>query len=401
MCMKLNKDYFDRDLLVSLHTYARLPIAVEKAEGTQIIDVEGNVYLDMFSGLSVCNLGHRHPEVLQAIRDQLDKVLHTSNYFMTRSQIFLADLLVEKLGMGKVFFANSGAEAVEAAYKIARKNAYLKGKGGEIIALEHSFHGRTLATIATGKERHREGFGPMPSGFHKVPAEDIEVLLNRINSETAAIIVEPIQGEGGIRPLSIEYLRKLKEICEEYQITLIYDEIQCGLGRTGYFMAYEYYNIKPDIITIAKSLGGGLPISACIVTDEIASSIRPGDHGSTFGGNALSCAAGLASVQLLSDGDFLAEVRRKSELFLSKLEVLKEKYDLIRDVRGRGLMIGVELKHSADILADILLKEHSILVNITSENVLRLLPALIISEEEIEYFMQALESSLSQIEKKE
>lgn len=392
--MNSNKSLFEIDLQVSLHTYARFPIAIAEARGTSLIDIEGRVYLDMFSGLSVCNLGHNHPGIVDAIKSQTDKVLHTSNYFITEPQLKLASALVEKSGMNRVFFANSGAEAVEGAYKIARKYAHLLGKGGEIIALEHSFHGRTLATIATGKERHRKGFGPMPKGFHKVPIHDLEALKSAINDKTAAIIIEPVQGEGGVIPVEKKYLQAVKEICESENIALIFDEIQCGMGRTGYLFAWEYYGIKPDIITLAKSLGGGVPISAILVNEKYASAISPGDHGSTFGGNALACAAGLKSLELLGDENLLKEVTEKGDWLLKVLKGLQEKYDSIRDVRGRGLMIGVELDRAARPLVDYLLEEHKIVCNVTSETVLRLLPALIITRKELVVFLEALEEGL-------
>ncbi len=394
--MKSNKTFYEEDLQVSLHTYARFPIAIAEARGTSLIDIEGKVYLDMFSGLSVCNLGHNHPGIVDAIKSQADKVLHTSNYFITEPQLKLASTLVEKSGMDRVFFANSGAEAVEGAYKIARKYAHQRGKGGEIIAMEHSFHGRTLATIATGKERHRDGFGPMPLGFHKVPIHDLEALKSAINDKTAAIIIEPVQGEGGVVPVEKEYLQAVKEICESENIALIFDEIQCGMGRTGYLFAWEYYGIRPDIITLAKSLGGGVPISAILVNEKYASAISPGDHGSTFGGNPLACAAGLKSLELLSHKKLLASVTEKGNWLMERLKGFQEKYDSILDVRGRGLMLGVEFDRPARPLADYLLKEHNILCNVTSETVLRLLPALVITREELEVFLEALEEGLKQ-----
>ena len=375
------------------HTYNRFPVLPVRGKGTRICDIEGKEYIDFFAGLAVCNLGHCHPKVVQAIRAQAEKLIHVSNLYYIEPQIELASLLCKHSFADKVFFCNSGAEANEGALKLARK--YAKGKTGEeryeVITMERSFHGRTLATLtATGKTKYHKGYAPLMPGFKYVHFNDLKAVSEAIDSKTCAVMLEPIQGEGGVNIPSEGYLKGLREICDEKRILLILDEVQVGMGRTGKLFAYEHENIKPDMLTIAKSLAGGVPIGALLIREEIAKTFEPGDHASTFGGNFLATAAGVAALNAILDEGMLENCQRVGEYFLSRLEEVKKKFSFVKDVRGRGLILGMELKmEGAEIVKEIMKK--GFLINCTMNNVLRFLPPLIVTKDEVDQMIKALE----------
>ena len=374
------------------NTYARYPVLLVRGKGTRVWDLEGQEYLDFVSGLAVCNLGHCHPRVVKAIQTQAEKLIHVSNFYYIEPQIQLASLLCKNSFADKVFFCNSGAEANEGAFKLARK--YAKEKMGkdryEIITMERSFHGRTLATLtATGQEKFHKGYEPLMPGFKYVPFNDIGAVKNGINSKTCAVMLEPIQGEGGVNCPSEGYLKALREICDEKGLLLIFDEVQVGMGRTGKLFAYEHDGVEPDMLTLAKSLAGGVPIGALLINKGIAESFNPGDHASTFGGNPLASAAGVAALTAILEEGMLQNCQKMGDYFLSQLEEVKGKFSFVKEVRGKGLILGMELKiDGSSIVKEMLRKK--ILINCTMGNVLRFLPPLIVTQEEIDRVVTAL-----------
>lgn len=383
-------------------TYARNPIVLETGRGPWVYDAEGKRYLDFLGGIAVNILGHCHPAVVGAIRDQAARLIHTSNLYHTAPQAELAALLTRHSFGDKVFFCNSGAEANEGAIKLARK--YARKIGGEnkyeIITALHSFHGRTLATLAaTGHAKYRQGFEPMPAGFINVPFNDLEAVKAAITANTAAIMVEPVQGEGGIYPASKAYLEGLAALAKEKGLTLIFDEIQCGLGRTGDLFAYQTYGVEPDIMTLAKGLGGGLPIGAFIAGDEVASALKPGDHGSTFGGNPVACAAALATVKTILDENLPINAARVGSYFLAKLQTLKGKFEFVREVRGVGLMVGIELDVEGKAAVDFC-REMGLLINCTEGKILRFLPPINITEDHVDQAVDIIGEALAKLAEK-
>jgi len=392
------------DLMVSdekfiIGTYKRYPLAINRAKGKYIWSEEGKKYLDFFSGLSVNNLGHCHPQILKAIKEQIVKHLHISNLYYDHLQVELAEKLVKLSIPGKVFFSNSGAEANECAIKLARKYGHLREGKREakykIIVFENSFHGRTLATLsATKQKKFQEGFAPLLSGFKQAKFNELSTVEKAIDGNTCAIMVEPVQGEGGVQVATREFLRGLRRLCNKFKLLLIFDEIQSGMGRTGKMFAYQHYGISPDILTMAKGLGGGLPLGATIAKDRIAKLFGYGNHGSTFGGNPVSVAAGLAAVKLL-DGKLLNNVKVKGNYFMKCLNGLKFKYpNRIKQVRGLGLMVGMELKEEGEEIVNKCL-EQGILINCTQKRVLRFLPPLIINNNDIDKLVKTLDKILS------
>ena len=381
------------------HTYNRYPLLLVRGKGTRVWDLDGKEYLDFFAGLAVCNLGHCHPKVVKAIQDQAEKLIHVSNLYYIEPQIQLASLLCKNSFAGKVFFCNSGAEANEGALKLARK--YAKEKIGEdryeVITMENSFHGRTLATLtATAQKKYHKGYAPLMPGFKYVPFNDLKAVREAIDPKTCAVLLEPIQGEGGVNIPSEGYLKGLREICDEKGILLILDEVQVGMGRTGKLFAYEHEDMKPDLLTVAKSLAGGVPIGALLIRDEIAKSFEPGDHASTFGGNPLATAAGVAALSAILEEGMLDHCQRVGEYFLSRLEEIKKKFPFVQDVRGRGLILGMELKiEGAEIVKKMMKK--GFLINCTAGNVLRFLHPLIVTEEEVDRMIEALEEVFKKI----
>jgi len=377
-----------------LQTFKRYPIAFEKGKGCKLWDVEGKEYIDALAGIAVCNLGHCHPVVTEAIRKQAGELVHISNFFVSKPQVHLSEKLCELSNMDRVFFTNSGAESVEGAIKLARKYAHHHGRGGEVIAMKNSFHGRTLATIAMGKKAMQEGFGPMPSGFQQIEFNDIDAVKNAITKDTAAIILEPVQGEGGINVAEAEYLKELRALCDKENIVLIFDEIQCGIGRTSYVFAKDHFGVQPDIMTLAKGLGGGMPVGAILCLQKIDDAINFGDHGTTFGGNPLACAASLATLSIIEHCEFLGEVLKKGKYLRDK--IIDMAPDGLVEVRGLGLMIGVVFNFETKPLAAKLL-EHGVIANATAGNVLRLVPPLVISQEEIDEVVEKIGLSVKEL----
>ena len=375
------------------HTYARYPVLLVRGKGTRVWDLEGEEYLDFVSGLGVCSLGHCHPKVIKAIQDQAEKLIHVSNLYYIEPQIQLASLLCKHSFADKVFFCNSGAEANEGAFKLARK--YAKEKMGkdryEIITMERSFHGRTLATLtATGQEKFHKGYEPLMPGFKYVPFNNLGAVKKGIGSKTCAVMLEPIQGEGGVNCSSEGYLRALREVCDEKGLLLIFDEVQVGMGRTGKLFAYEHDGVEPDMLTLAKSLAGGVPIGALLIRNGIAESFNPGDHASTFGGNPLATAAGVAALTAMLEEGMLENCQKIGDYFLSQLEEIKIKFPFDKEVRGKGLILGMELKiDGSSIVKEMLRKK--ILINCTMGNVLRFLPPLVATKEEVDHVVKALE----------
>ena len=376
-----------------MDTYARYPLALARGQGTKVYDVEGREYLDFLAGIAVNVLGHCHPKVTLALQQQAQRLLHVSNLFYTEPQVKLAQVLVEHSFADKVFFCNSGAEANEAAIKLARRRAHAKDGADryEIVSMLNSFHGRTLATLtATGQEKVRQGFEPLPEGFRYVPFNDVEALSKAVTPRTAGVLVEVVQGEGGVRVATPAFLRACRDISRERGALLILDEVQTGIGRTGRLFAHEHFGITPDVMTLAKGLGGGVPIGACLATDEAARAFTPGSHASTFGGNPLVCAAALAVLDvILEDRDILGQCARSGEYFLKGLQDLKGRCPAVTDVRGLGLLIGVEVTLDArELVHD--LRKRGVLANATNEHVLRFAPPLIVTVAEIDRVVATL-----------
>ncbi len=375
--------------------YGCLPIAFVRGHGAYLYDADGNRYLDFFCGLAVTSLGHGHPRVVRAIRDQAEKLTHVSNVFHTEPMARLAERLANRFGDGKVFFGNSGAEANEAAIKLARRWGHKDGGGRfEIVATLGSFHGRTLATLsATGQEKYHQGFQPLVPGFRLAPFDDIAAIERAIGDQTVAVMVEPIQGEGGVVTPRADYLKRLREFCDRNKLLLIFDEVQVGMGRTGKFFCYEHAGVKPDIVTLAKALGGGLPIGAMIAKSAVASSLTPGSHGTTFGGNPVACAASLAVIDAFEQEEVLENASRVGAYLLERLREIAKGNRRVVEVRGLGMIIGVVLKGEARPVVDACLSQR-LLVNGTAGNVLRLLPPLNLTREEADAGLEIIESAL-------
>ena len=374
-------------------TYNRLPVTFDRGEGVWLIDENNQRYLDALSGIAVCNLGHAHPAVHKAICAQSEKLLHTSNLYNIANQEVLADKLINKSGMSNVFFCNSGAEANEAAIKLARKFGHAKGiEKPAIIVMEKSFHGRTLATLsATGNAKVQQGFAPLVEGFIRVPYNDIEAIETALksNKDIVAILVEPIQGEGGINIPASDYLNRIRTICDEHDILMMLDEIQSGIGRTGQFLAYQHNDILPDVCTLAKALGNGVPIGACLARGKAAEILTAGAHGSTFGGNPLACAAGIAVLNTLEAENLIALAQVKGDKLRTQFsEKLKDNVHIV-DIRNKGLMMGIELDTPCAELVKLALDEH-LLINVTNDTTIRLLPPLIINEQESHHLVNTL-----------
>ncbi len=378
--------------------YARFPVAMIEGQGCKLKDADGKEYLDFLSGIAVCSLGHCHPAVTEAICQQAAKLVHVSNLFHTAPQVELASLLVEHSFAERIFFANSGAEANEAAFKLAR----IHSDDGryEVISLEGSFHGRTLATVAaTGQPKFHQGFEPLPAGFLCAPFGKLEALAAMINHKTCAIICEPLQGESGVRPLEIEYLKGIRQLCDQHELLLIYDEVQVGMGRTGSLFAYEQLGVKPDIMTLAKALANGLPLGAMLTTDVIAESLKPGTHASTFGGNPVACAAGVAVIKTMLKKGFFEQVNSNGEYLAKSLGAMVQKYPrLACGTRGAGLIQALILTSTGvGIGGEIVqsLFEQGVLANFAGNAVLRFIPPLVVTREDIDSMVAILDQSLA------
>ena len=392
--MEMKKLLEDSDNYL-MHTYNRFPVAIRKGRGMKVWGTDGKEYLDFLGGVAVNCLGHCHPKVVVAIQKQAQRLIHISNYFHIESQTKLAKILVDNSFADKVFFCNSGAEANEAAIKLSRR--YFKESLGqnkfEFITAINSFHGRTIATLsATGQEKFKKGFDPLVPGFKHVEFNDIDAIEKAITKNTCAVMLEPIQGESGVKIPDPDYMREVRKLCDRHGILLVLDEVQTGMGRTGKLFAYEHYGITPDIMTLAKGLGGGVPIGAMLATDKIAAAFEPGTHGSTFGGNPLACSAALATIDVLLEGDFvLDQCRRMGKYFKNRLEEMKKEFpSVIADVRGMGLLVGMELTRDGAPMVKACM-EKGALINCTAGNILRFMPPLIITEKDIDHLIDILE----------
>ena len=375
-----------------MQTYTRQPLSIVRGRGTKVYDLEGREYLDFVGGIAVNILGHGHPDLVHAIQQQAAQLIHTSNLYYTEPQVKLGQMLVEHSFADKVFFCNGGAEANEAAIKLARRYSHDKYGAGrfEIITMKNSFHGRTMATLtATGQDKVQKGYEPLLPGFSYVAFNNVEELERVVTDKTAAIMLEPIQGEGGVYAADRRYLKQVRDLCTQKDVLLIFDEVQTGMGRTGTLFAYEQLGVQPDIMTLAKALGGGVPIGACLATDSVAKAFSPGSHASTFGGNPLACAAGLAVCRALLDGHILDHARRMGEYFSKGLSDCQSRHRVVREVRGIGLLQGLELAMDAKAVVSECLAR-GILINATGEHVLRFVPPLIITELEIDRLLDTL-----------
>jgi len=391
------KDWMEKSSRLFVNTYGRFPVVMVEGSGCRLKDAEGKEYLDFLAGIAVCSLGHCYEPVTRAICDQAARLVHVSNLFHTIPQTELAELLIDNSFADRIFMANSGAEANEAAFKLARKYG---GKDRfEIISLEGSFHGRTLATVAaTGQLKFHQGFEPLPQGFVHAPFGEPEQLEAMISEKTCAVLCEPLQGEGGVRPLEKEYLQKIRQLCDQHDLLLIYDEIQVGLGRTGSLFAYEQFGVTPDILTLAKALGNGLPIGAMLTSEKVAAFFVPGDHASTFGGNPVACAGAVAVVKTLLEDGFLAEVVKKGEYLAQGLLAVAEEFPHLADgTRGMGLIQGLVLTETGVQQGPAIVNslfEHGVLANFAGNKVIRFIPPLIVSIDEIDEMLNRLKKVL-------
>jgi acetylornithine/N-succinyldiaminopimelate aminotransferase len=383
---------------VLANTYAQHPILLVRGEGTRVWDSTGKEYLDFVGGIAVCNLGHCHPKVVQALEEQAKQLIHCSNFYYIGPQVELARRLCEHSFGERVFFCNSGAEANEAAIKLARKYGkehYGEGRY-EIITMENSFHGRTMGALsATGQKKFHKGFEPLLPGFQYVPFDDLKAVEGAIGPQTCAVMVEPIQAEGGVNLPSPGYLKGLRELCDQTGVVLIYDEVQVGMGRTGTFFAYQHWDAPPHIMTLAKSLANGVPIGAMVATEEVAQAFSPGTHAATFGGNPLATRVGCVVIDTLLEGGILQNCQEMGTYLVKGLLDLKERYAFINDVRGKGLMIGAELAFKGKEIVDRCL-ERGFLINCTTDRVLRFIPPLIVTQDEINRLLSTLDEVFSE-----
>ncbi len=378
-------------------TYQRFPVVLTRGQGCTVSDENGNSYIDFVAGIAVCNLGHAHPTVARAVAAQAETLVHVSNLYYTAPQVEAARRLVEHSFADRVFFCNSGAEANEAAIKLARK--YCKDNGQtdrhRIVAMDMSFHGRTMATLsATGQEKIRKGFDPVLPGFDFVPFDDIESLRACVDETTCAVLLEPIQGEGGVRCPQESFLKEVRKICDDAGALLIFDEIQTGMGRTGKLFAYEHFAVEPDIMTLAKALANGLPMGAMLATEKIAASFGPGAHASTFGGTPLVSAAACEVLRILTEDDVIANCRQAGDYLKKRLQQLKERYDIVKEVRGLGLLLGMELTVAGAPIVQACMAQ-GYLINCIQEKVLRFIPPLTITTEQIDAMIDCLDTMLT------
>jgi len=380
-----------------MNTYARFPLTLVRGEGCRVWDDQGHEYLDFIAGIAVNSLGHAHPAMNKALAAQAAEMLHCSNLFHIPKQQQLADKLVALSGLGAVFFCNSGAEANEAAIKLVRKYFYDQGSNRRtVISATQSFHGRLLSTLtATGQDKVKVGFDPLPAGFEHVPLNDIAALKRAVNEHTAAVLLEPLQGEGGVNIANAAYLQAVRQLCDEHGILLILDEVQTGVGRCGRMFAFEQADIEPDILTLAKGLGGGVPIGALLASDRVAASFGPGTHGSTFGGNPLSCTAALTVLAVIESEGLLANVQQRGEQLRQGLRELASQFEVIREVRGQGLLNGIELHVEAAPFM-VAAREKGLLILMAGPNVLRFLPALNVSATDVDEALEILGAVLGE-----
>ena len=391
------KGLLEREKISFLPTYKRIPIEILKGEGVYLIDKNGKRYLDLISGLGVNALGYAHPKIIKAVTEQVNKFSHLSNYFVTDIQETFAEKLLKFSGMDKVFLTNSGTEAIEGAIKLIRMKF---GHSNKIFSLTNSFHGRTYGSLSlTAREKHRKGFAPLLPNIGQIIFNDLNDLDSKIDKNTASVFLEFIQGEGGVRPIGKEFVNKLFELKRKFNFLVVADEIQSGVGRTGKNFAFQYYNIEPDIVVAAKAIGGGLPLGAFMVKDDLRDVFEYGKHGTTFGGNPVACASGIAVLDFINENKLEKNVEKLSIYFFNELNILKGKYsNLITEIRGKGFMIGIEMgKYGNEIVEQ--LRRKNILANLTAGNVIRLLPPLIIKCEHIDIFINNFDEILSNLTK--
>ena len=394
--MLTNEEIFAKDKSDYLPVFARYNIVLDHGDGPYVYDTKGKKYIDFLAGIAVNVVGHNYKPLVDAVSKQAGKMIHCSNLYYTEVQVEAAEKLKKLSGMDKVFFGNSGAEANEGAIKLARKYATnIDPEKIQIISALHSFHGRTLATLtATGQDHYHHGFGPLPAGFDYVPYNDIQALEAKMSDKTCAVMLEAIQGEGGVHVPDPDYLPKVRALCDKYNAVLIFDEVQCGMGRTGTFFGCQQFGVKPDIVTLAKGLAGGVPIGAFMATDKVASAFHAGDHGSTFGGNPLACAAACVVLDALIDGNLMENAKEIGAYLTSKLEEYKAKYpNLIKEVRGRGLILGMELTRPGREIANECL-DYGAIINCTAGNVLRFVPPLNITKAHVDELISVLDKVL-------
>ena len=380
----------DREQSVLFHTYKRLPLEVERGEGVYLFTHDGKKYLDMFSGLAVNALGYAHPAVVRAIAEQAARYTHLSNYYLQAPQIQLAELLTQASGYDRVFLSNSGTEAIEGMMKLVRKWGTAHGKS-DIVAMSNAFHGRTFGALSLmDRPKYREGFGPFLENCHIATFNDPAALFEQVDNKTAAVVLEFIQGEGGIRPVSTEFIKTVEELRRKFGFLLVGDEIQAGIGRTGKFFSFQHYNVRPDIVVVAKPIGGGLPLGGILANEQLASLLEPGMHGTTFGGNPVACAAGIAVLKEIAGKNLMQRAEAMGTLLLDGLRSLAHLYPgIVQDVRGKGLMVGAELDRDAEPVVTAM-RDHGILINGTDRTVLRFLPPLIITAEHVQSTVDAL-----------
>lgn len=394
--MLTNEEIFAKDKSDYLPVFARYNIVLDHGDGPYVYDTKGKKYIDFLAGIAVNVVGHNYKPLVDAVSKQASKMIHCSNLYYTEVQVAAAEKLKKLSGMDKVFFGNSGAEANEGAIKLARKYATnIDPEKIQIISALHSFHGRTLATLtATGQDHYHHGFGPLPAGFDYVPYNDIQALEAKMSDKTCAVMLEAIQGEGGVHVPDPDYLPKVRALCDKYNAVLIFDEVQCGMGRTGTFFGCQQFGVKPDIVTLAKGLAGGVPIGAFMATDKVANAFHAGDHGSTFGGNPLACAAACVVLDALIDGNLMENAKEIGAYLQSKFEEYKAKYpNLIKEVRGRGLILGMELTRPGREIANECL-DYGAIINCTAGNVLRFVPPLNITKAHVDELISVLDKVL-------
>lgn len=382
-----------------IHTYNRYQIVLDKGDGTRLYDTDGKEYLDFGAGIAVFALGYNNKEYNDALKAQIDKLIHTSNYFYNEPAVIASKMITEASGMDRVFFTNSGTEAIEGAIKLAKKYAFLKdgSTDHEIIAMKHSFHGRSMGALAvTGNKHYQEAFGPMIAGIKFADYNDLDSVKALVNDKTCAIIFETVQGEGGIYPAKKEFIEGVRKLCDEKGILLILDEIQCGMGRTGSMFAYQQYGVKPDITTSAKALGCGVPIGAFLATEEVAKALVPGDHGTTYGGNPLACAAAVKVLELFKKQNVLENVKTVSAYLEQELDKIVADYDIAVERRGRGLIQGLELSIApAKVINNAL--ENGLIVFSAGSNVIRFVPPLVITKDDVDEMIVKLRKSLDEV----
>jgi len=398
--MSTYQEIVEREQKYLLNTYARYPLAIARGKGVYVYDVEGRRYLDFLTGLGVNALGHAHPRIVKVIRDQAAKVIHVSNLYYNEYQGLLAEKLCTASGLDRAFFSNSGTEAIEGALKLVRAAGHAVAPDKSIVvALENSFHGRTMGALAlTGQPKHRKDFDPMLEGVRFVPRNDVEALRAAVDEKVCAIVLEPIQGEGGIQETSAEFLQACRALADQHKAALIYDEIQCGLGRTGRLFAFEHFGVKPDVVCIAKPLAAGLPLGAFLATEKFAQHITPGKHGTTFGGGPLTCRVALEYLQIIEDENLLERVRRVGGYFQQKLRELVDKFQIAVEARGVGAIQALQLNIPGKPVMDGALA-NGLLINVTQDNVLRFLTPFLLEEKQVDSGMRILRKQLAAAQK--